>query len=494
MPRRRKFGSPGTSFRLPGLTRSQKKTLGKFLGNLAKRGISSAAARETESFARQQREMIRSAALTLAFMKPGVVLRDYQKFGARYLVHRDSAILGDEMGLGKTIQALAAMGHLAAWGGRHFIVICPLGLVDNWLDEIDSKTYLRGHRVHGAHADAAFATWCQHGDIAVMSFESAGRFVDRIDATNLDMVVIDEAHYIKNPKTKRAQMARRWLSQAAHRVLMTGTAVKNNKHEFISLVSYLDTNAAATLKMSVSSTAFTGLVSHLYLRRNQIDVLPEIPERIEVVDHVPMSEGDLVRYRTALQHKNFMALRHAASHIDSNGPSAKLDRLSEILDEARDADRKVLVFSFFLKTLSSVAQIAGRDLVGTISGATPSADRFLLVKKFSEQPGFSVLALGATTGGTGFNLQAASVVVLMEPQYSPMDEEQAIDRAQRFGQSERVVVHRLISTQGVDGVLRARLAQKRSEHERLAGQDPLDFRVSINEMALLESERHRLGL
>lgn len=494
MARRRGFRTSRQSFRLPGLTRRQTKSLGKFLGNIAQRGISAAAARQTESYAREQRDAIDRSALSLAFMKPEVALREYQKFGAKYLAHRDAAFLGDEMGLGKTIQALAAMGHLAALGGRHFAVICPLGLVDNWLDEIENKTHLKGHRVHGPSADEAISAWRHHGDVAVMSFESAARYTDQALAMGLDMVVIDEAHYIKNPNAKRTQVARQWLGAAAHKVLMTGTAVKNNRHEFISLVSYLDPSAATTLKMAKSTDAFTGLVSHLYLRRNQIDVLPEIPERIEVVDRVPMSNGDLARYRLALQEKNFMALRHAASHIDSHGSSAKIDRLTEILEEARDADRKVLVFSFFLKTLSSIAHAAGNDLIGTISGSTAPADRLRLVKKFSERPGFSVLALGSTTGGTGFNLQAASVVVLMEPQYSPMDEEQAIARAQRFGQSERVVVHRLVSTQGIDEILRTRLAQKRREHELLAGKDPLGFRVTLDEAAFIEDERRRFKL
>ncbi|WP_210418389.1 SNF2-related protein [Agromyces intestinalis] len=103
-----------------------------------------------------------------------VSLRGYQTFGARFALVQRKVIVGDEMGLGKTVEALATFAHLHAKGARHGIVVCPAAVVTNWMREIESKSTLSAHRLHGAGRDAAFQSWVRDGGIAVTTYESLG--------------------------------------------------------------------------------------------------------------------------------------------------------------------------------------------------------------------------------------------------------------------------------------------------------------------------------
>ena len=82
-------------------------------------------------------------------------LRQYQHFAARFIVRQRKVIIGDEMGLGKTIEALAAIAHLTQARQRHTLVVCPAAVVANWIREIESKTSITAHRLHGAERDTA---------------------------------------------------------------------------------------------------------------------------------------------------------------------------------------------------------------------------------------------------------------------------------------------------------------------------------------------------
>jgi len=144
-------------------------------------------------------------------------------------------------------------------------------------------------------------------------------------------------------------------------------------------------------------------------------------------------------------------MRQAAWHSSGREP-AKLARLLEIVEEARDEGRSVLVFSYFRATLDLVARaLADRGVAvhGPLTGDVPVARRGDLVDAFTADDA-AVLVAQVAVGGTGLNLQAASVVVLCEPQLTPTLEDQAVARAHRMGQVRTVRVHRLLGTDGVD--------------------------------------------
>ncbi|MFA3875048.1 DEAD/DEAH box helicase [Streptomyces sp. MMCC 100] len=446
-----------------------------------------------------------------------VSLRGYQAFGARFALARRRVILGDEMGLGKTIQAIAALAHLAADGRTHFLVVCPASVLVNWVREIEARSTLRVSPLHGPGRRDAFADWRERGGVAVTTFDSLRGFPapdadvhPAAPGAGLAMLVVDEAHSVKNPQALRSQTVARWAARCEHVLLMTGTPMENRVAEFRNLVRMLDPGVADRLDDGAGlagSVAFRKAVAPVYLRRNQSDVLTELPSLQHTDEWEELSSGDEEAYREAVAEGNFMAMRRAAYARPAT--SAKLGRLREIVREAGENGLKCVVFSNFrdvLGVVDTALRAAGTGpygpVFGPLTGAVPPARRQLLVDEFTAVPGPAVLLAQIQAAGVGLNLQAASVVALCEPQIKPTIEHQAVARAHRMGQVRPVRVHRLLATGGVDERMvrmlekKSRLFDAYARRSAVAEATPEAVDVSDTDLArrIVEEEQARLGL
>ncbi|MFJ9537803.1 DEAD/DEAH box helicase [Streptomyces sp. NPDC101225] len=379
-----------------------------------------------------------------------VSLRGYQSFGARFALAQRRVVIGDEMGLGKTVQAIAALAHLAAEGQTHFLVVCPAGVLINWTREIRSRSTLRAVQVHGPDRQDAYAAWRERGGVALTTFDLL-HTLPAPDGTPPGMLVVDEAHYVKNPVTRRARSIASW-TRACERVLfLTGTPMENRVEEFRALVRLLRPELVPGIRDSdavAGPHVFRRSVAPAYLRRNQQDVLTELPALLQVDEWEELGAADQDAYGTAVAAGNFMAMRRAA-YADPE-TSAKLQRLRDLVAEAAENGLKVVVFSYFREVLATVRDTLGKGVFGPISGSVTAVRRQRLVDDFAAADGHAVLLAQIEAGGVGLNLQAASVVILCEPQVKPTLEHQAVARAHRMGQIRPVQVHRLLATDSVD--------------------------------------------
>lgn len=457
-------------------------------------------------------ERIRAFELDPSFMTAS--LRGYQSFGAKFALVQQRAILGDEMGLGKTIEALAVLSHLRARGGTHFLVVSPASVMANWEHEIGRHTRIeRTWRLHGSDRDRHLRQWVKHGGIGVTTFDTL-RALEVPDVA-IGAVVVDEAHYVKNPEARRTKAVKTWLGRAEVSLLMSGTPMENRVEEFRTLVHHLRPEVAATIRTSdgiAGADAFRKSVAPVYLRRNQADVLDELPPRIETADWVSLEGPAADVYRSAVAERNFMAMRRAAFLTSRPHDSPKLARLLEIAEEAADNDRKVVVFSYFRDVIGRVHEALGPLAMGPLTGSVSAADRQQLVDDFSSRRGPAVLVGQIEAGGVGLNIQAASVVVLTEPQWKPSTEDQAIARCHRLGQVRPVEVHRLLTENSVDERMLEILARKSAlfaEYVRQSAmKDATPEAVDVTddertaevanqaeqERRIIELERRRLGL
>jgi superfamily II DNA or RNA helicase len=399
-----------------------------------------------------------------------VTLRRYQRFGAKYMLAQQRTLLGDEMGLGKTIQALATIMHLANDGpGRHFLVVCPASIIRNWAREVDDRTELPLRLLFGDDRDDDLDAWLAEGGVALTSYATLRTLRLPVDLKQRDLrialLVVDEAHYVKNPAAGRTQALLAVNDHADRIALMTGTPLENDLEEFKRIVAMASDEIAA--QVTERSTGFRQLaatVAPVYLRRNQKDVLRELPDRIEKQEWLDLDRADAEAYRASVLERNYMAMRRSVTLGDGSGRSAKLDHLAELLEEYRALQRKVLLFSFFLDVLAVVAKRF--EALGTIEGRLSPDRRMALIDAFRAEDGFALLTAQIQAGGVGLNLQAASVVVLMEPQWKPTTEEQAVARAHRMGQTEHVIVHRMLARDTVDEHMVELLAAKRETFDR----------------------------
>lgn len=427
-----------------------------------------------------------------------VSLRGYQAFAARFALVQRRVIIGDEMGLGKTVEALAVLAHLRSKGSHHTLVISPAAVVTNWVREVRAKSALTSHRLHGSGRDVALRSWLRHGGVAVTTYESLGWLEPQLmHVEELACVVLDEAHYIKNPDSQRGRRCSRVISRADRAVLLSGTPLENRVEEFRALIDYIRPDLVVDAS-ELRPRLFRQQVAPVYLRRNQEDVLTELPELVEVEEWLPLSRADASAYREAVAAGNFQAMRQAA--MLQEGESEKLSRLIEVVEEAEENGRKVIVFSNFRRVLDVVADALPGVVFGPLTGSVPADRRQAMVDEFAAADAGAVLVAQIVAGGVGLNIQAASVVVICEPQLKPTTEWQAIARARRMGQLQSVQVHRLLSEEGVDVRVMQILAKKRELFAEFASTSetaqaaPEAFDVSEAELVreVIQLERERL--
>jgi SNF2 family DNA or RNA helicase len=280
------------------------------------------------------------------------------------------------------------------------------------------------------------------------------------------MVAVDEAHLVKNPDAQRTQAVAQLTKGCDYVVLMTGTALENRLNEMLALATLAQPEMEHVFQQMsrmaieyIQSDDLFEQMAPVYLRRTQQDVLHELPERIFLDNWVIPSDDDKVAY--LLSPAQVMSRRLAATRGDGTASSAKYEYLLDLVEEHRQAGRKIVVFSFFRDVINDVCKMLGG--IPSITGDVSSTERQKIIDSFASDSEQSVLVLQVDAGGVGINLQFAQVVILMEAQFKPSTEWQAIARVHRMGQSRQVIVHRLLAI----GTIEERLVQLLEDKTRI---------------------------
>jgi len=441
---------------------------------------------------------IKNLDLDLAGMRSQ--LRSYQTFGAQYALNQKRVVLGDEMGLGKTVTALALAKHLSNEGAERILVITPLAVLENWRREVLKHTDYEPRVLHGDTLDEDLDLWVASGGIALATFESIQRVNQRQvleSLSSIDLTVVDEAHLIKNPRTKRTRAVLPWIGGSERAMLMTGTPLENSLDEFVQLIGYVQPNLQLPEDM-LDYAAFRKAISPAYLRRNQVDVLQELPALQIEEDYIELSEADAENYKRALAQRDWHGARRA--RVLAGEKSSTVQWVQSAVKEAIENGHKVLIFSFYLETIDVLQRCLSEDDPYTpLTGALSSLERQAEVDKFTEAKEPGVLLAQATAGGTGLNIQAASVVIIVEPQMKPSIEDQMIGRSHRMGQTKPVRVLKLRGKRTTDERWVALVEEKRKVFSATAGVSDaaaLDSAVDSagSSREIMDAERQAWGI
>ncbi|OQW97294.1 MAG: hypothetical protein BWK77_02115 [Verrucomicrobia bacterium A1] len=428
-------------------------------------------------------------------------LRPYQREGIAWLRSLEqcgfAGLLADEMGLGKTVQTLAwlRMERLNPEArGRPALIVCPTSLIDNWAEEAARFTpTLKVQIIAGLDRHERWDAVDQ-ADLLITSYALLRRDLDRHLQHQFSVVVLDEAQHIKNRATRNAIAAKQL--KAFHRLVLTGTPMENSVTDLWSIVDFLMPGYLGTAdgfrrryEQPVMQGAEEGEAALVRLRRKlrpflmrrmKRDVARELPPKIERIAHCTLT-GDQQRvYKEILDSsrrriadmvaergfdrsrmeilRTLLRLRQVCCHLDllrmeglkSEFPSAKMDLLFELLDEALDGGHRVLLFSQFVSMLTILrAEMERRQWrYCYLDGATQ--DRLSVVKQFNGDRGIPVFLISLKAGGTGLNLVGADMVVHYDPWWNPAVENQATDRAYRIGQKRTVYSVKLIARDTVE--------------------------------------------
>ena len=400
-------------------------------------------------------------------------LRAYQTFGTKYILSMGRVLLGDEMGLGKTIQAIAAMTHLHRENSRsRFLVVCPASVMINWCREIQKFSDIPVNLLHGPLLEDALLSFTELGGAAVTNYESMGKIVGTIDNhLTLSMLIIDEAHYIKNPEAKRTQYIHALEDESERILLMTGTPLENKVKEMCELIGFVRPDMVESVRTYAGMRqlpAFREMLAPVYLRRQRDMVLDELPPLTVEEEWCEMTAEDAAAYGIEVMGGNFMGMRRVSYLQEDLSTSSKAQRLYELCDQAMEGRQKVIIYSYFRETIRKVCDFLGDVVIGSITGSTPPEERQDLIDRFSQTPEGAVLVCQIQAGGTGLNIQAAGIVIFCEPQIKPSLTWQAISRVYRMGQVQNVLVYHLLCENTVDEAMQEILAVKEEEFDMFA--------------------------
>ena len=465
---------------------------------------------EYEQFNQELIEKIKSREFDANLLN--ATLRKYQIFGIQFALVQKRVIIGDEMGLGKTMQALGVLTQVHKEGGSRYLIVCPASVIINWEREIQNRTRMTSIRIHGSEQEAALKSWLEQGGVALTTFDTLKNFgLDQqtLGSLELDLFVVDEAHFAKNLNTGRSRELYKWTLGRPRVVFLTGTPMENRVSEFMGLASVINGDLANTLDHAVLAAGpepFKKAVAPIYLRRNVKQVLGELPDVVETEEHCTWDGVDQTSYLGFVQRGNFMGMRRAAFIPEVGKQTSKMERLLELIDDAHANNQKVIVFSFFTSVIQNISRQLGDLALEPITGSVSPKRRQEIVDQFTNSVEPRVLVGQIQAAGTGLNIQSASVVILCEPQIKPTLETQAIARAHRMGQVRTVNVHRLIIPDSVDTQMINMLHQKTVEFDAYARDSHLaelsgelrdeEIKIETRKVAaqIVEAERKRLGL
>lgn len=437
-------------------------------------------------------------------------LREYQSEGLawmQFLREYDlSGILADDMGLGKTVQTLAHI-LIEKEAGRltqPALVVAPTSLMGNWQDEAARfAPDLRVLVLHGKERLAHFDT-IEQFDLVLTTYALLPRDEEKLRQHNYHLVILDESHYIKNPRSKAAQTA--GLLRARHRLCLTGTPLENHLGELWSQFHFLLPGLLGEEKAfnttfrhpiekqgNISRRVFlTRRIKPFLLRRTKDKVARELPPKTEMVRSVELSgaQRDLYetvrlamdkKVRTEIAKKGvarsqivileaLLKLRQvccdprlvkSVSIKKAAAPSAKLNELMSMIEDLLDEERKILVFSSFTSMLALIeAELQARQVPYAILTGT-TQNRADVVRTF-QQGLVPIFLISLKAGGVGLNLTAADTVIHYDPWWNPAAENQATDRAWRIGQDKPVFVYKLIAKGTLEEKIQA-LQQKKAD-------------------------------
>ncbi|MFD2829943.1 DEAD/DEAH box helicase [Corticicoccus populi] len=407
-------------------------------------------------------------------------LRDYQYTGFKWLKslsrYHLGGILADDMGLGKTLQCIAyLLSEKEDAPGKPSLIVAPASLTYNWKNEFEKfAPSLNVEVVSGTVPERTAVLRSDNvPDVYITSYHTLRQDVDWYKEQVFHAVILDEAQAIKNHRTKIAKAVR--LIRASKRFALSGTPIENSQDELWSIFQAVMPGFLYDYKAfhNMEPETIARIVRPFIMRRLKEDVLDELPDKIEntyYTDMNPEQKKLYLAYLERIQKETANALEteglakgrikilagltrlrqlccHPALFIENyTGDSGKLDALFEVIENAEENNRRILLFSQFpsmLKIIQNKLKQTGRSSY-YLDGSTPSKERVELVESFNHgDEGIFLISLKA--GGTGLNLTGADTVVLYDLWWNPAIEEQAIGRAHRIGQKNIVQVTRLIA-------------------------------------------------
>jgi SWI/SNF-related matrix-associated actin-dependent regulator 1 of chromatin subfamily A len=447
----------------------------------------------------------------------GLAYLPFQRAGIAYALERQSTLIADEMGLGKTIQALGVVNTDNTI--KRILIICPASLRLNWKRESE-KWLMREFTIQIVEGRGSVP---MNGDIIIINYDVIQYHRKLIDLVEWDLLIADEAHYLKNAKTKRTRaIIGKWdrkeenripAIKSRRRLLLTGTPIVNRPVELWTLVSYLlpgtFSNFFSYAKRYCNATNgrfgwdFTGAInldelqdtlrSSCMVRRLKKDVLTDLPPKRRQIIEIPQEEEvSCVKAENKISEQwegrlnDLQARLELAEAADAGTESimrsiqeaqkmaftemakarhdtavTKIPYCADHIIEAVESSGSVVCFAHHHDVIDGLRAALNRAGVSSVelTGETAMTDRQAAVDAFQE--GRAQVFIGSiSAAGVGLTLTRSSHVVFCELPWTPSELSQAEDRCHRIGQKGNVLVQHIVMENSIDQRMAQALVSK----------------------------------
>lgn len=446
-------------------------------------------------------------------------LRPYQEKGVLWLnsiYHFGlSCLLCDDMGLGKTHQAMGLFASIMndkAAQKPLFLVVCPTSVLYHWQEKLEA--FMPQIKILVFHGTKRRELFGQDYDLLLTSYGILRNEAELFDQLQFTVAVFDEIQVAKNHQSRLYASLVNVRSKM--RLGMTGTPIENRLRELKSLFDIVlpnymppDGEYARHFVKPIErehnmqqKQKLTRLIKPFILRRKKGDVLLDLPDKTEEIAHCDLHPEQAKLYQEVLQKGRdrlladlydssksipyihiFALLTHLKQVLDHPAlylkqtqdfrkfHSGKWDLFVELLQEARESEQKVVVFSQYLGMLDIIENYLRAHGIGYagIRGATK--DRSEQIKMFQTDPKCEVFAASLKAGGLGIDLTAASVVIHYDRWWNKAREDQATDRVHRIGQHQGVQVFKLVTKNTFEDRINELIERKGQLMEEVIGVD-----------------------
>jgi hypothetical protein len=470
-------------------------------------------------------------------------LRPYQLEGFHFLAYlatnRFGGILADDMGLGKTLQTLSWLLWLRQQHSANsspigkatnespvanhqppILVVCPKSVMDNW--RVEAERFTSGLRVKVWPASELedFHKQLGEADLHVINYSQLRGLGESLAPIRWQAVILDEGQYIKNPNSQTAQVAR--SLRADHRLVLSGTPIENRLMDLWSLMAFAMPGALGSRAQfgkiydakgdPFARRRLSSRVRPFLLRRTKAQVAKDLPDRVEEDLYCEIEGEQKTLYRAELKRAqqlllgiktqkelakqqfhfltSLLRLRQICCHprlvnSESDVDGAKAEALLEQLEPLMEEGHKVLVFSQFVELLELLKPLLEKRGWPLFYLVGETENRGKLVERFQSAEGEAVFLISLKAGGFGLNLTAASYVVLFDPWWNPAVENQAINRAHRIGQTNKVMAYRLLIKNSIEEKIRELQKQKKALAEDVLGEAKFAQSLTLQDLQFL---------
>ena len=407
-------------------------------------------------------------------------LLSHQIEAVQKLVENKKYILADDMGLGKTTSTIVAALES---GAKKILIICPASLKINWQREIENYTDRSIYISEGKN-------FSQEHDFVIINYDIIKNFHNvkkksdsQILGANFDLVVVDEAHYIKNGQAQRTKLINDLVKNVDRLWLLTGTPMTSRPMDYFNLLSLVDSpvaknwmayairycsgyqfNAGGRKIWNVTGASnleeLRDRTSGLTLRRLKQDVL-DLPDKIITPVYLRLKSkqyedvmGDYYNWyeKNPDESKSLTVQFTKLTQVRQVIAEEKVIQTIELAENIIEQGKKVIIFCNFTNSLDRIIQHFGKTAV-RLDGSMSKPERQNSVDKFQEDDKVKVFVGNIKAAGVGITLTAGEAVIMNDLSFLPSDHSQAEDRAYRYGQKNNVLVYYPIFENTIEGII-----------------------------------------